>query len=132
MTMARLLKFLALAAMAFGALTVFSGARALFGSAETQAALGHVVGFVLWFNFLAGFAYIVVGAALWRDWRHARWAASVIALATASVAAAFGVHVMSGGAFEARTVGALAFRLGFWVLVSVVAVVVFKIKAVRD
>jgi hypothetical protein len=31
------------------------------------------------------------------------------------------VHVFGGGAFEARTVGALALRLGFWMVVAWVA-----------
>jgi len=53
------LKVLAVIAMAFGALTVFSGGRALFGDAQARAAVGNAVPFVLWFNFLAGFAYVL-------------------------------------------------------------------------
>lgn len=37
----------AIVALAFGALTVLSGGRALFGSAEAQAAVGNAVPFVL-------------------------------------------------------------------------------------
>lgn len=54
----------ALVALAFGALTVLSGGRALFGSAAAQAAVGDAVPFVLWFDFVAGFAYIAAGVAL--------------------------------------------------------------------
>ena len=46
--------------------------------------------------------------------------ATALALGTALVAAAFGVHVLGGGAFEMRTVGALALRLGFWAVVCAV------------
>ena len=52
----------ALVALAFGALTVFSGGRVLFGPEAARAAAGNYVPFVLWFNFLAGFAYVVAGA----------------------------------------------------------------------
>jgi hypothetical protein len=38
-----------------------SGGRALFGGAD----MGAVVPFVLWFNFLAGFAYVAAGLGLW-------------------------------------------------------------------
>lgn len=38
-----------------------------------------------------------------------------------AIAAAFGLHVFGGGAYEMRTVGALALRTGFWVVVSLVA-----------
>ena len=37
----RILKWLAIAAIAFGALTVFSGGRALFGGMEARAELGN-------------------------------------------------------------------------------------------
>ena len=120
MTTSRLMTTLAGIAVVFGALTVFSGWQGLFGDAATRAALGNTVGYVLWFNFLAGFAYVVAGLGLWRGARWGLWLASALALGTALVAAAFGVHVLGGGAFEMRTVGALALRLGFWAVVAAV------------
>ena len=110
-------KPLAAAAMAFGALTVFSGGQALFGDAAARAAVGQVVGFVLWFNFLAGFFYMLAALGLWRGLPWARYLAWALVIGTALVAAAFGLHVWNGGGFEARTVGALALRLGFWIAV---------------
>jgi len=121
MNTTRLLKPMAVAAVVFGALTVFSGARALFGDAAARAAVGNAVGFVLWFNFLAGFAYVAAGLGLWLGKPWTRHLATALALATALVAAAFAVHVLGGGAFEPRTVGALALRLGFWVVAAAVA-----------
>ncbi len=118
MTTRRPLKVLAAVAVVFGVLTVFSGWQGLFGPADTRAALGHTVGFVLWFNFLAGFAYVAAGLGLWRGERWGLLLATALALGTALVAAAFGLHVLDGGAYEMRTVGALALRLGFWVVVA--------------
>ena len=115
------LKILAAVAIVFGALTVFSGGRALFGGALAQAAVGNAVSFVLWFNFVAGFAYVLAGVGLWLGRRWAAWAAGLLALATAVVAGAFGLHVMGGGAYEMRTVGALALRFGFWAVVAMLA-----------
>ena len=120
MTTPRLLKILSAVGVVFGALTVFSGWQGLFGDAATRAALGNTVGYVLWFNFLAGFAYVAAGLGLWRGARWGLWLASALALGTALVAAAFGVHVLGGGAFEMRTVGALALRFGFWATVAAV------------
>ena len=117
----RILKMLAVVAIIFGALTVFSGGRALFGDAQARASVGNAVGFVLWFNFLAGFTYVVTGIGLWAGHRWAGRAARLLAVVTALVAVAFGVHVMGGGAYEMRTVGALALRLLFWVVVAAVA-----------
>ncbi len=107
---------LALAAFAlvFGAATIVSGGRVIFGPDAARVAAGRYVPFVVWFNFLAGFAY--VGAAVGIAFR-ARWAgtlAAAIALATLVAFLAFGVHVAAGGAFESRTVAAMAFRLAAW------------------
>ena len=121
MQASRFLRPLAGIAVVFGVLTVVSGGRALFGGAEAAAAVGNAVPFVLWFNFLAGFAYVLTGLGLWRQRRWAVRAAAVLAAATAVVALAFGVQVMGGVAFEARTVGALALRLVFWLVVALVS-----------
>lgn len=118
MQTSRTLKTLAGIAVVFGVLTVFSGGRALFGTAEARASVGNAVGFVLWFNFSAGFVYVFTGLGLWRGLRWAPWAAAALAGSTALVAVAFGLHVLRGGAYEARTVGAMAIRLVFWTLLA--------------
>lgn len=108
-------------AILFGLLTIASGGRAIFGGPEEQAAMGNVVPFVLWFNFLAGFAYVVAGGGLLgaRTWSFPLSAA--IAIATAAVFALFAVHVMRGGAYEMRTVLAMMVRVAAWLAISVVA-----------
>lgn len=122
----RILKILAVVAIVFGAITVVSGGRALFGGAQARAAVGNAVDFVLWFNFVAGFAYVATGIGLWLAARWSAPAAVLLALATAAVAAAFGLHVAQGAPFEMRTVGALVLRLGFWVVLAVVAMRVLR------
>lgn len=121
MNTSRRLRILAVLAVVFGVLTLFSGGRALFGGEQARAAVGNAVDFVLWFNFLAGFAYVLTGAGLWQGRRWAATAAGALALATSLVALAFGLHVMTGGAYELRTVGALSVRLAFWTLVFAMA-----------
>ena len=113
--------FVAPAAVLFGALTVFSGGRALFGDDTTRAAVGNAVEFVLWSNFIAGFGYIVAGIGLFL-WR--RWAAPLsafIAITTLATFAAFGGHVVFGGAFEMRTVGAMVLRSVTWIAIAFAA-----------
>lgn len=111
----------AVVAIVFGVLTVASGGRALFGREDARAAVGNAVAFVLWFNFLCGFAYVIAGVGLFR-WR--RWAAvlsAAIALATLLVFAAFGWHVARGGAFEMRTVAAMVLRSAVWIAIAIPA-----------
>lgn len=98
------------AAIGFGLLTVISGGSALFGDID----MGAVVPFVLWFNFLAGFAYVVAGGLLWRGNALAFPAALLIFVATVVVLLAFAGHVVMGGGFEMRTVGAITLRSVFW------------------
>jgi hypothetical protein len=125
----RLLRWLALAAIVFGLVTVASGGRALFGSVESRAAVGQAVPFVLWFNFLSGFVYLVAGAGLLGRRRWAVYASLFVAVSTLLVFLAFGVHVMGGGAYELRTVGAMTLRSSFWVAVAVVSFRALKTPA---
>jgi hypothetical protein len=108
-------------AVLFGLLTIVSGGRALFGGPEARAAVGDAVPFVLWFNTLAGFAYVAAGAGLIARRRWAVWLSAAILLATLAVFAAFGLHVLQGGTFETRTVGAMTLRAAVWLAISVVA-----------
>ncbi len=115
------LKFTAIFALIFGLLTVFSGGSVLFGPAEAQEWAGNYVRVVVWFNFLAGPLYVVAAIGLWRRENWAAGLAAFIAFATTLVALGFAVVVLRGEAFEMRTVGALAFRIGFWVVVAIMA-----------
>ena len=109
-------------AVAFGVLTVLSGGRTLFGSVD----MGAVVPFVLWFNTFAGFVYVVAGIGLWQFRRWALPLSLAILAATLLVFAGFGLHVMQGGAFEMRTVFAMALRAGIWGAIALVARHVFS------
>jgi len=98
----------------FGILSLISGGRVLFIDGAGREAAGDYVPFVVWFNFLAGPAYMAAaaGLALWRPWLTPL--AFAIAVLTIAVFIAFGVHILTGGAYEARTVGALALRSLVW------------------
>ena len=123
-TRTRSLTVAAIIAIAFGLLTLVSGGRALFGGLD----MGAVVPFVLWFNFLAGFAYVAAGLGFWfrTDW--ATVLSIAIALATAVVFAAFLWNVSKGVAFEARTMGAMGLRLVVWAIISIVAIATGKAR----
>jgi hypothetical protein len=107
-------------ACVFGVASVAKGAQVLFWSGSARAEAGHYVPFVLWFNFLAGFAYV---AAAWGIALRRRWSAKLargIFGATALVFVAFGAHVLSGGAFEATTVAAMTLRTAAWGAIALV------------
>lgn len=108
-------------AIGFGLLTLKEGGTVLFGGEAARAAAGHYVPYVLWFNFLAGFAYVAAGAGLWLRQRWAVWLAAAIALATAIMFAVLGVHIASGGAYEQRTVIAMSMRTLVWTVIAIIA-----------
>jgi len=105
-------------AILFGLATIMSGGRALFGGPAAREAVGAAVGFVLWFNFVAGFAYVLAGLGLVIRQRWAARLAMLIAASTLAVFAAFGVHVALGGAFEMRTVAAMTLRSALWIAIA--------------
>lgn len=119
-TRSRWSSIIAVVVILFGLLTIVSGGRTLF-NAEVQQLAGNYVPFVLWFNFLAGFAYVIAGIGLWTPRRWSLWLSFVIAAATLLVFAAFGIQVWIGGSYEMRTVGAMGLRALVWIITSAVA-----------
>jgi len=60
-------RVMSIIAVVFGLLTIKSGGMVLFTEGDAHQAAGNYVPFVLWFNFLAGFVYILAGIGLWRQ-----------------------------------------------------------------
>lgn len=113
-----LLRAISLVATLFGLMTLKEGGTVLFGGEAARIAAGNYVPFVLWFNFVAGFAYVVAGAGLWLQQRWAVWLAVVIAIATALIFVAFGAYAYSGGEYEQRTVIAMTLRTLIWIVIA--------------
>lgn len=106
-------------AILFGLLTIKSGGQVLFGGNSYQKAAGNYVLFVVWFNFLAGFVYLVAGAGIWARQRWAVWLSLLIVIATIIVFAFFGLHILEGGEYETRTVAAMSLRSLVWISIFI-------------
>lgn len=126
----RLLPVLGGLAVVFGLLTLKAGSNMLFGDGASHE--GPVVPFVLWFNFVAGFAYVAAGIGLILRKRWGSVAAVTLAASTALVFLAFAVHALVGGAFATRTIGALTVRTGFWAFVAYRAHLAFTSRPVTE
>jgi hypothetical protein len=105
-------------AVLFGLLTLKEGGTVLFIDGAARKAAGNYVPFVLWFNFCAGFLYIMAGTGLWRMRSWSARLSALIAVLTLLVFAAFGVHIFSGGAYELRTVMAMTLRSFTWLAIA--------------
>jgi hypothetical protein len=110
------LRIIAVVAVLFGAATIYAGGNVLFGRGARAA--GNYVPFIVWFNFLAGFAYVAAGIGLWQRRRWAAPLAAALALLTALAFGAFGVWVALGGAYELRTVAAMTLRTVVWIAIA--------------
>ncbi len=108
------LSSIAVIALLFGLLTIKSGGGVLFGPESARLAAGNVVDFVLWFNFLAGFFYLLAAIGLWLGKTWAVWLSGLIAVLTALVFIALGIHIAGGGEYETRTLAAMTLRLTLW------------------
>jgi hypothetical protein len=113
------LRTASIVAVLFGLLSVFSGGMVLIVGGSAREAAGNYVPFVLWFNFLAGFGYVAAGLGLWwaRGW--GAWLSAIIAGLTLLVFASFGAHILTGGSYEVRTLWAMIFRSGLWLVIAV-------------
>ena len=112
-------RLFSLLAIVFGLMTLKSGSAVLFIDGDARLAAGHYVSFVLWFNFFAGFFYIVAAIGLWlmRPW--SAWLSLLIAVATFTVFAIFALYILNGGEYEMRTVVAMSLRLAVWTIIAV-------------
>lgn len=115
------LSAISLIAIGFGLMTIKEGGAVLFFDGAGRAAAGNYVPFVLWFNFLAGFAYVIAGVGLWLRKPWAVRLAVAVAAATALTFAAFGAHVYFGGAWEQRTLIAMSLRTLVWTGIATIA-----------
>lgn len=108
------LRVLGVVAVAFGVVTLREGGAVLFGAEAARTAAGHYVPFVVWTNFLSGFAYVAAGLGLWfrQSWSPGL-AGAVFVVATLTLAA-LAVHIASGEPFERRTLVAMSLRTIIW------------------
>ncbi len=111
--------FIALIALIFGGMTLFSGGSVLFADGQARADAGNYVPFILWFNFIAGFFYIAasVGIFTWQKWGLTLSRLIFIATVIASIGLAG--YITTGGRFEMRTVMAMALRSVVWLAIVV-------------
>ena len=119
----------AIFAIIFGIITIISGGKSLFTEAGRVAA-GNYVPFVLWFNFISGFIYVVTGVGLAQERAWSAQIAVFLAAAISLVFVFFGIHILMGGAYEIRTVAAMVLRSVFWVIVAKLSL--FQLKKVNQ
>ncbi len=108
---------MAIIAVLFGLVTIIVGGQVLFGDSQYRQAAGNYVLYVVWFNFVAGFCYLIAGVGIFARQAWAVWLSLAIAVATCIVFGIFGLHIYNGGLYELRTVAAMSLRSVLWFLI---------------
>jgi hypothetical protein len=109
------LRILGIVAILFGIMTLKSGGATLFIDGATREASGNFVPFVVWSNFLMGFAYISAGIGIWLNKNWTKSLTISIVSITVLTFIVFGVHILMDGIFELKTVKVMTFRSLFWI-----------------
>lgn len=115
-----------LIAFVFGVLTIKSGGSVIFFDGPARLAAGNYVDFVIWFNFIAGFFYILAGLGFLLNKNWTAKLSITIAAATVFIFAVFGIHILMDGRFEMRTVIAMSLRSAIWISFAIVAYSIAK------
>jgi len=118
------LTVVSLMAILFGLATIKAGGTVIF-TEQGRSNAGNYVAFILWFNFIAGFGYVVAGIMMLRLKSCAKRLSAILAVLSLLFFIALGLYILNGGAFETRTIAAMTLRSTFWI---VIASILFKSK----
>lgn len=106
---------MAIIAVIFGIATIYSGGEVIFIDGAGRARAGDYIGFIVWFNFIAGFVYILAAFGLYKSKPWSLILSRIIAIATLIAFGALGIYIFNGGAYEIRTLAAMILRSMVWI-----------------
>lgn len=105
-------------------MTLKEGGSVVFNIGNARVVNGNFVPFVVWFNFLSGFIYLLASWGLYKrkEWTKKLGISMIILILCVFIF--FVIHIASGGLYEKRTVYAMIFRTLTWMFITLTA---FKI-----
>lgn len=110
--------WIALVILVFGVLTIASGGRALFTESGINSR-GNIIPLVLWFNFIAGFFYVIAGISTFKLKKSVIKISMGLAFLNVFVFVYLLNHIYQGGLYENKTLVAMGFRTAFWLVFAV-------------
>lgn len=102
-----------------GLLTLFLSSSVIFDCCGIREKEGDYVLSVVWANFIAAFLYLFSAFGLIK---HKKWYLKTMLLAVGVLITGqilFFIHVVEGGLYETKTVGAMIFRIAFTVILTI-------------
>ena len=94
----------------FGLVSLLATGAILLNIGEAREEAGFYIPVVVWMNFFAAILYLLAAYGLmkYQPWTPAAILIAAVLLVVAAIG--FYLHVQTGGDYEPRTIGALAFR----------------------
>ncbi|MBN1650255.1 MAG: hypothetical protein JW857_02935 [Bacteroidales bacterium] len=111
---------------AFGLLTFYLSTSVLFDLFDMRAKQGHYVPFIIWANLLSSLMYFIAayGFAAKKAWTFQVLMSTFLLLIFAFLGLI--IHINTDGIYEAKTVGALIFRISFTLVFTLLAYFLLK------
>ena len=116
----------AVIAITFGVLTIMSGGEVIFLDGIARAQAGNYANFVVWFNFLAGFLYVITGLGIFFKKHWSILLSRTIAMMTVLIFIILGLYILNDGLYETRTLIAMSLRTSVWMMIAL-----FTYKQIR-
>ncbi|PHS18137.1 MAG: hypothetical protein COA86_08305 [Kangiella sp.] len=109
----------ALVAIIFGLLTIKSGGEVIFINGIARIEAGNYANFVVWFNFLAGFFYVITGIGIFFKKYWSVLFSRTIAMLTILIFVILGLTILNDGLYESRTIIAMILRSSVWIIIAI-------------
>ncbi|MFD1550801.1 hypothetical protein DNU06_05630 [Putridiphycobacter roseus] len=112
----------------FGLLTLFLSSSVIFDWFGIRAMEGNYVPIVVWVNFIASVLYLLAAFAIYNgeSWMVKPLVLALVMLVVGLIG--FWIHVINGGLYETKTIGAMIFRTFFTAFLMLMA---FQLKPKR-
>lgn len=121
-----LLYIIATVLAAFGLLTLFLSSSVIFDLFGIRAKEGNYVLFIVWANFISSILYLV---AAYGFMKVKKWTVKPLGMSAIILLMAFFglfIHIQSGGIYEAKTIGAMLFRITVTIVFAVLAFILIS------
>ncbi|MEM0517191.1 MULTISPECIES: hypothetical protein [Aequorivita] len=104
--------------IAFALLTIFMSSSVLFDWFGIRAKEGNYVPFIVKTNLIMGILYLIAAYGFLKAKKWPFWLMLSAVLILLFAFAAFYIHIHAGGLYESKTIGAMAFRIAFTLIIA--------------
>ncbi|WP_027376500.1 hypothetical protein [Kaistella palustris] len=110
----------------FGGVTLFMSSSVLFDWFGIRAKEGNFVPFVVWANWVCGILYLIAAFGISRNQTWAKFPLMISLIILILDYIGLFIHINNGGLYEAKTIGAMAFRTAITAILLFITIKILK------